>query len=162
MLDIKTNVSCWNLTKTKRLLHVLFLHLDLYRHQNFIVLFLWMTRDQILSCFPLEESICCFMGVTTHTPTTEIPQILTWLHYMVPFRDWTKIQDRSGECDLLHFPISLCSQNPRSSHYLTGIFSSEWTHYTLNLRTPRYQTWCCHNKHSKNPSHIHHLPCVGP
>ncbi len=45
MLDIKTNVSCWSLTKTERLLHVLFLHLDLYKHKNFIVLFLWTTRD---------------------------------------------------------------------------------------------------------------------
>jgi hypothetical protein len=139
-----------------------FFHQDPYKHQNFIILFLWTTRDHILSWFPLKESTGCLMGMAVHTPTTEIPQILIWLHHMVPFIDWTEIQDRSNECDLLHFPISPYFQNPRSSHYTTNIFSLEWTHYTFSLRPPSYQTWCCHNNHSRNPWHIHQLPCVSP
>jgi hypothetical protein len=81
---------------------------------------------------------------------------------MVPFEDLIEIQDKSGERDILHFAVSLCSQNPQSSHYLANILSSKWTDCTLSLRNPSYQTWCCHNNHSINPWHTHCLPCVSP
>jgi hypothetical protein len=48
----------------------------------------------------------------TDTPTTKIPQILFWHHHMVPLKNWTKIQNRIGECDLLYFIVSPCFQNP--------------------------------------------------
>jgi hypothetical protein len=129
---------------------------------NFIILFLWTSRDQIFSWFPLKESIGCLLRVAAHTPTIEIPQVLSWHHHMVPLKNWTKIQNRRGECDLFHFIISPCSQNPWSSHYPACTFFSEWTHCTLTLRPPSCQRWCHHNNHSWNPWHIHHLPCIGP
>jgi len=115
-----------------------------------------------LDFLSFEESTGCLMGVATHIPTRRISQILTWLHHMVPLRDWTKIQDRIGECNLFHFSVSPCSLNARSSHNPIGTLSSGWTHCTLSLSFPSHQTWSCHNNHSKNPWHIHHLPCVGP
>jgi len=107
-------------------------------------------------------SIGYLMGVVAHTPTTGIPQIQTWLHHMVPLKNWTEIQGRTIECNLLYSPVSHCSQNPQSSHNVAGILSSRWTHYTFNLWSVSHQTWSCHNNHSKKPWHIHHLPCVGP
>jgi hypothetical protein len=106
---------------------------------NFIVLFLWITRDQIFSWFPLKESTGCLMRVATHTPTTEIPHILTWFHHMVLLREWIEIHNISDECDLLHFLVSPFSQNPQSSHYPACTLSSKWTHCTLSLKPPSYQ-----------------------
>jgi hypothetical protein len=60
------------------------------------------------------------MKVAAHTPTTEIPQVVFRHHHMVPLKNWTEIRNKSGECDLLHFLVSPCSQNPRSSHYPIG------------------------------------------
>ncbi len=54
------------LVRQKYLFQVL-LHQNPYRHLNSIVLFLWTTRDQFHSRFPLQESIGCFMGVAIHT-----------------------------------------------------------------------------------------------
>jgi len=93
----------------------------------------------------------CWMEVAVHTLTIRILYILIWLHHMVPLKDWTEIQDMIGECNLFHFSIFPCSQNPWNSHNPTGTFSLGWTHYTLNLKSLNHQTWSCHNNHSKNP-----------
>jgi hypothetical protein len=62
----------------------------------------------------------------------------------------------------IHFLVSPCSQNPQSSHHTIGTLSLEWTHCRLSLEPPSYQTWCCHNNHSRNPWQTHHLSCFGP
>jgi hypothetical protein len=97
-----------------------------------------------LSWFPLKEPTSCLMSVVAHTSTIEIPQMQPQHHYMVSLTNWTKIKNRIGECDLIHFIISLCSQNPRSSHYPANIFFSKWSHCTFTLRPPNCQRWCCH------------------
>jgi hypothetical protein len=102
------------LLKQQHLFQVLFLYQIPYIHLNFIVLILWITRDQFFSWFLLKESTSCFMGVVVHTPTTRIPHILTWLFHMIPFKDCTKIQGRIGECNIFYSPISPCSQTLRA------------------------------------------------
>jgi hypothetical protein len=115
-----------------------------------------------LSWFPLKEPNGCLMKVATHASTTEIPQVQSQHHHMVPFKNWIEIQNRRGQCDFIHYIVSPCSQNPRSSHYQVGILFLEWPHCTLTLRPPNYQRWCCHNNHSWNLWLTHHFPYVGP
>jgi len=77
-----------------------------------------------LFLFPFKEPTNCLMRVAPHTLPTEIPQVQSRHHHMVPLRNWTEIQNKIDECDLIHFMVSLCSQNPQSSHYLaTTLFS---------------------------------------
>ncbi len=64
--------------------------------------------------FPLKEPTGCLMRVVAHTSTTEIPQVQFWHHHMVPLRDYTEIQNKIGECDLIHFRASPCSQIPEA------------------------------------------------
>jgi hypothetical protein len=139
MLDIQTQCELLKSYWDRKIVTRIIFSSKSLQTPNFIVLFLWITRDQILSWFPLKESTGCLMRVAAHTPTTKIPQILIWFHHMVPLREWIEIHDISGECDLLHFPISPCSQNPESSHYPACTLSSKWTHCTLSLRPPSYQ-----------------------
>jgi len=61
------------LLRLKEVLQVLILQQDPYRHLNAIVLFLWTTRDQFLSQFPLYEATSCFMRVVAHTPNSRNP-----------------------------------------------------------------------------------------
>jgi hypothetical protein len=96
-------------------------------------------------------------------PTIETPQKLTQLLPMIPFRDWTKIQGRIGECNLFYSPVSPCSQNPRSSHNATSTLSLGWnTLHTDHIKIPKVIKHELPHNHSKNPWHTYHLPCVDP
>jgi hypothetical protein len=96
-------------------------------------------KGSYLSWFPFKEPIGCLMKVVAHTSTTEISQVRSWHHHMVPLWNWIEIQNIIGECDLIHFVASPCSQNPRRSHYPTSILFSKRPHCTLTLRPPNCQ-----------------------
>ncbi len=50
------------------------------------------------------------MSVAAHPSTTESPQMQPQHHYMVSFKSWTKTNNRTGGCDLVHFIISFFSK----------------------------------------------------
>jgi hypothetical protein len=129
---------------------------------NFIILFLWTTRDHIFFWFPLKESTGCLMSGVVHTPTIEIPYsiILTSSHGFFQRLDINSIQkQRMWFITLPSIPLF-----PKSPELpLCNKYSLlKWTHCTFTLRPPSCQRWCCHNNHSWNLWHTHHLPCIGP
>ncbi len=58
-------------------------------------------------------------GSNSSYPATETPKKLIQLLHMIPLKDWTQIQGKIDQCNLLYSPTSPYSQKPQSSHNTT-------------------------------------------
>jgi hypothetical protein len=81
---------------------------------------------------------------------------------MIPLTNWTKIQDMIIECNIFYY-LASPSQKPQNSHNAIGTISLGWnTLRTHHMKIPKVITHGLPHNHSRNPRHIHHLPCVNP
>ncbi len=144
----RLNMNCWNIPETKKICYKYYFYIHIFIDTKFYFL-IYMDHKGSNSLLISSQGINWLLnesGNSYFNNRIPIDTTLTSSHGFSQKLDRNLRQKRWMWSITL--PISPCSQNPWSSHYPTDILFSEWTHYTLTLRSPSYQKWCCHNNHS--------------
>jgi hypothetical protein len=120
----------------RRLQEVLFLNLNASSQANFVILILWISRDQTSLDF-LSRSQLIVNECGSSSFNNRSPQMLPSHHYIISLRSWIETKNRAGRCDHLHLIASSSSKNPEAPTISQVLPSQSKPHKTFSLKPPK-------------------------